>query len=121
LEPGQLADFRTLLRERRRDLLDEADRTVGGMVDSKETFADPTDRATMESSRNAMLRIRDRERKLLSKIDEALVRIEDGTYGMCEECGEPISVERLLARPVTTMCRDCKSDQENSERRKKGW
>ena len=107
--------------ERRRDLLDEAGRTVGGMTDSKETFADPTDRASMESNRNAMLRIRDRERKLLTKIDEALLRIEDGTYGICEECGEPISVERLLARPVTTMCVDCKSDQESSERRKKGW
>lgn len=121
METSQLEDFRRLLLERRRDLIDEAGRTVNGMNDVKESFPDPTDRASLESSRNALLRIRDRERKLLSKIDEALERIEDGTYGICEECGEDISVERLVARPVTTMCLECKADQENAERRRKRW
>lgn len=121
METSQLDDFRRLLLARRRDLIDEAGRTVEGMTGTKEGFPDPTDRATLESDRNAQLRIRDRERKLLSKIDEALERIEDGSYGICEECGEAISVERLLARPVTTMCIECKADQENAERRRKRW
>ena len=121
MEPAVLEEFEALLRERRRELVEEGDRTVVGMTGSKDTFPDPTDRASLESDRNAMLRIRDRERKLLSKIDEALERIGDGSYGICEECGEDISVERLVARPVTTMCLECKADQENAERRRKRW
>jgi DnaK suppressor protein len=109
--------FERLLTARRQELLDEAERTVGGMTDGKENFPDPTDRASLESDRNATLRIRDRERKLIAKIDEALLRIGDGTYGLCEACGEPIAVERLKARPVTTLCIDCKSAQEEEERR----
>ena len=113
----QLKSFEKLLAQRRQDLLDEAERTVGGMTDGKENFPDPTDRASLESDRNATLRIRDRERKLITKIDEAIQRIKDGTYGLCESCGEPIGVERLKARPVTTFCIDCKSAQEDEERR----
>jgi len=120
LNQRQLKSFRELLSGRRQELLDEADRTVNGMTDSKENFPEPADRAALESDRNALLRIRDRERKLISKIDSALQRIEDGTYGICEECGEPIGVERLKARPVTTLCIDCKSDQEAEERRQRG-
>jgi DnaK suppressor protein len=86
------------------------------MSDPIDTFPDPTDRATLETDRNFMLRIRDRERKLISKIKEALERIEDGTYGLCEACGEPIGEKRLLARPVTTLCIDCKARQEKQER-----
>jgi DnaK suppressor protein len=86
------------------------------MSDTIDTFPDPTDRATLETDRNFMLRIRDRERKLISKIKEALERIEDGTYGLCEACGEPISEKRLLARPVTTLCIECKARQEKQER-----
>ena len=71
--------------------------------------------SSLESNRNFELRIRDRERKLVGKIDEALKRIEDGTYGMCEECEEPIGVERLKARPVTTLCIVCKEEREQSE------
>jgi DnaK suppressor protein len=113
----QLKGFEKLLTERRQELLDEAERTVGGMTDGKDSFPDPTDRAALESDRNATLRIRDRERKLLSKIDEALVRIGDRSYGLCESCSEPISVARLKARPVTTLCIDCKNTQEAEERR----
>ncbi len=116
----QLKLFQRLLQDRRQELLDEAGRTVGGMTDSKETFPDPTDRASLESNRNAMLRIRDRERKLLTKIDDALLRIEDESYGLCESCGGPIGLNRLKARPVTTLCIDCKSDQESQERRLRG-
>jgi DnaK suppressor protein len=116
----QLKLFQRLLVSRRQELLDEAGRTVGGMTNGKENFPDPTDRASLESERNAELRIRDRERKLISKIDDALKRIEDGSYGLCESCGNPIGVDRLKARPVTTLCIDCKADQEVQERRQRG-
>ena len=116
----QLKPFYQLLMTRRQELLDEALRTVDGMTDTKENFPDPTDRASLEANRNAMLRIRDRERKLISKIDEALQRINDGTYGLCEACGGPIAMDRLRARPVTTLCIDCKADQEAQERRERG-
>ena len=112
--------FQRLLVRRKQELLDEAERTVGGMTDSKENFPDPTDRASLESNRNAMLRIRDRERKLITKIEDALKRIEEGSYGFCEACGGPIGIDRLKARPVTTLCIDCKSDQEDQERRQRG-
>lgn len=111
--------FRDLLNSRRQELLGEAGRTVSGMVDGKENFPEPADRAALESDRNATLRIRDRERKLISKIEEALQRIEDGSYGVCETCGEDIGVERLRARPVTTLCIQCKADQEAEERRQR--
>ncbi|MCB2226926.1 MAG: RNA polymerase-binding protein DksA [Desulfarculaceae bacterium] len=112
----KLESFRRLLEEKLDELLKEAERTVAGMTDSKENFPDPTDRAAMESDRNFLLRIRDRERKLISKIREALERIEDGSYGICESCGEDISEKRLKARPVTTLCIDCKKRQEANER-----
>lgn len=115
----ELSTFQKLLHERRRELLGEAERTVGGMGEGRELFPDPTDRATLEYNRNLTLRIRDRERKLLSKIDEALGRIEDGSYGRCEECGGEIGVDRLRARPVTTLCIACKSQQEAEERRRR--
>jgi DnaK suppressor protein len=86
------------------------------MTDSKENFPDPTDRASLESDRNFMLRIRGRERKLILKIEEALERIEDGSFGTCEKCGEDISEQRLKARPVTTLCIDCKKREEALEK-----
>jgi DnaK suppressor protein len=110
--------FKKLLTQRLDDLLEGANKTVSGMTDQRENFPDPTDRASMESERNFTLRIRDRERKLISKINEALERIDAGTYGICEECGEEISEKRLTARPVTTLCIDCKKRQENEERLK---
>jgi DnaK suppressor protein len=86
------------------------------MTDTEETFPDPTDRATLESDRNFMLRIRDRERKLIMKIREAMQRMEDGTFGLCESCGDEIGIDRLKARPVTTLCIECKRRQEANER-----
>jgi len=108
--------FKKILSERLDELLQEANKTVSGMTDLREHFPDPTDRASMESDRNFTLRIRDRERKLIGKIREALERLENGTFGICEECGEEISEKRLKARPVTTLCIDCKKKQENEEK-----
>ena len=109
--------FRRLLNERKQELLTGAGKTVDDMdEDGNGNFPDPTDRAALESDRNFTLRIRDRERKLIAKIEEALRRLEDGSYGVCEECGETIGTERLKARPVTTLCIACKADQEERER-----
>jgi len=107
--------FERLLQSQRKELLQDAERTVNEMTEKDESFADPADRASWESEASRDLRIRDRERKLVSKIDEALARIADGTFGECEECGEMISVGRLKARPVTTLCINCKSEQEMQE------
>lgn len=109
--------FRRLLEERRQEILAEAERAVGSMNgEGEEGYADPTDRASLESDRFFLLRMRDRERKLLAKIDEAFARLDDGSYGRCEECGAEIGLERLRARPVTTLCISCKSSQEARER-----
>lgn len=108
--------FRNFLNQRIQELRSEAGKTVEDM-DEDENFPDPADRASMESNRNSVLRIRDRERKLIFKIQEALRRLDDGTYGICEECGEEIGIERLKARPVTTLCIGCKSSQEIEERK----
>ena len=108
--------FKKLLNQRLDDLLSEANKTVSGMTSQKENLPDPADRATLESDRNFTLRIRDRERKLIAKINEALERIETRTYGICEECEEDISEARLKARPVTTLCIDCKKKQEIDEK-----
>ncbi len=89
------------------------------MTDEEETFPDPTDRASLESNRNLDLRIRDRERKLSQKIKKAMERIENGSFGICEVCGGEISEERLKARPVTTLCIDCKMAQEEEEKARK--
>lgn len=107
--------FRNLLTERLQTLLAKASDTVSGMTGEKASFPDPTDRAAMEADRNFTLRIRDRERKLIGKIREALERIDKGTYGTCEGCGEDISIKRLKARPVTTQCIDCKTEEEARE------
>jgi DnaK suppressor protein len=108
--------FKKLLAKRLDDLLVEANKTVTGMTDQGENFPDPTDRATLESDRNFTLRIRDRERRLIAKIKNALDRLDNGTFGICEECGEDISDKRLKARPVTTLCINCKKKQENQEK-----
>jgi DnaK suppressor protein len=108
--------FRNLLTNRLEELLSHADNTVLGMTAPKENFPDPADRATLEADRNFMLRIRDRENKLIKKIKKALERIDDGTFGICEKCGEDISTSRLKARPVTTLCIDCKTKEEAFEK-----
>jgi DnaK suppressor protein len=111
--------FRQLLNERMAELLGEADKTRTDMTGAAAPFPDPTDRASLETDRNFTLRIRDRERRLLTKIREAMERLEAGTFGQCEICGGEISEKRLIARPVTTMCIACKSRQEALERAKK--
>jgi len=119
MEKERLEYFRELLNERMKNLLEEAVKTVTGMTNERDTFPDPTDRANLETDRNFLLRIRDRERKLIGKIQEALARIDDGTFGICEECGDDISEDRLKARPVTTLCIDCKTKAEEEEKEKK--
>ena len=108
--------FKKYLEGRLDELLSQADDTVSGMTTPKENFPDPTDRAALEADRNFMLRIRDRESKLIKKIKQALERIDTGTYGICDSCGEDISIKRLKARPVTTQCIDCKSKEEALEK-----
>jgi RNA polymerase-binding transcription factor len=117
LNEADIVYFRQLLLERRAEILGEAERTAQGMGEEAETYADPTDRGVMEAERNRTLRIRDRERKLLSKIDAAIARLEAGTFGVCDECSDPIGAERLRARPVTTLCIACKAAEEEAERR----
>ena len=116
MERVQLEYFRSLLQKKLDDLLGEADKTLEEMTDMNDHFPDPTDRASVESDRSFELRIRDRERKLIKKINKALERIEEGTYGICEDCGEEIGTKRLTARPVTTRCIKCKSKQEKEEK-----
>ncbi len=116
MDAERLEFFRNLLKERLEEILGEADKTRNDMTSAVAPFPDPTDRASLETDRNFTLRIRDRERKLISKIREALDRIDDGTYGYCELCGGEINEKRLIARPVTTMCIACKSRQEALER-----
>jgi len=112
----QLDDFRSLLQSQLDELIQEALKTMDGMTNLKDTFPDPTDRASLETDRNFLLRIRERERKLIDKIKEALERIDQGTFGICEMCGKEISHERLMARPVTTLCIECKKKQEAREK-----
>ena len=116
MKKKDIENFKKHLAQRLEDLLNQAGNTVTGMTETKENFPDPTDRAALEADRNFMLRIRDREAKLIKKIKEALKRIENDTYGICESCGEDISIKRLKARPVTTQCIDCKSKEEALEK-----
>ncbi len=109
--------YRAILNGMREELLDGAEKTVNGMSGAeKENFPDPTDRAALETDRNFLLRVKDRERKLISKVDEALERLSDGSYGVCELCGESISTKRLEVRPVTTCCIECKTEEEEHEK-----
>jgi DnaK suppressor protein len=116
MKKKDLEQFKALLTGLLDELLNSAEDTVSGMSSQKETFPDPTDRASAETDRNFLLRIRDRESKLIKKIRQALERIDNETYGICEECGEDISIKRLEARPVTTLCIDCKNKQEAVEK-----
>ena len=114
----QLEHFRHILNTWKRDLMQEVDRTVLHMKDEAANFPDPNDRATQESEFSLELRTRDRERKLIRKIEEAIKRIEDGSYGYCIETGEEIGIKRLEARPVATLCVEA---QERRERREKQY
>lgn len=116
MDQKQLDHFRSILEKRLRELLGEADKTIEEMTETEENYPDLTDRAAVESDRGFELRIRDRERRLIKKIRKALERIDNGTYGICEGCGGEIGVKRLEARPVTTLCIECKSRQEQEEK-----
>ena len=117
LSPEKAEFFRQLLTKKINELLSEAGKTVSEMTNGlRENYPDPNDRASLESDRNFELRIRDRERKLILKMQEAIKRIDDNTFGICEVCGGPISEKRLMARPVTTLCINCKMKQEKMEK-----
>ena len=112
----QAEHFRQILQTWKRDLMEEVDRTVTHMKDEAANFPDPNDRATQEEEFSLELRTRDRERKLIRKIDEALKRIEDGSYGYCLETGEEIGIKRLEARPVATLSIEAQERRERRER-----
>ena len=116
MSDAQLEHFREILNAWKRELMYEVDRTVHHMQDEAANFPDPNDRATQESEFGLELRTRDRERKLLRKIDSALARIEEGTYGYCDETGEEIGLKRLEARPVATLCLEAQERRELAER-----
>ena len=115
MDQKDLEYFKKLLDDMLVEAQQKGDSTIKELGDGNENFADPADRATAESDRAFTLRIRDRERRLIKKVKEAQRRIEEGTYGICEECGEEISLARLKARPVTRLCISCKSRQEEGE------
>jgi DnaK suppressor protein len=108
--------FRHLLTEWLEELLAHADNSVESLLDPRETLPDPLDRASAESDRAWTLRIRYRESMLIKKIRESLEAIESKEYGICEDCGEDISIERLKARPVTSFCIPCKTKRESVEK-----
>jgi len=118
MNPAQEEHFRNILRAWRQELMEEVDRTVHHMQDEAANFPDPNDRASQESEFTMELRTRDRERKLLKKIDEALAAIDEGEYGYCEACGVEIGIRRLEARPTATLCIDCKTLDEIRERQR---
>lgn len=116
MDDKQLKKFKSQLEEMQKKIMDDVERTLNDMTTQAGNIPDPNDRATVESDRNFELRIRDRERKLMNKIEEALKRIEAGEYGICEDCGEDITIKRLEARPVAKYCIDCKTKQEQQEK-----
>ncbi len=116
MNANQLEHFRQVLLAWKRELMEEVDRTVHHMQDEASNFPDPNDRATQESEFGLELRTRDRERKLLKKISSALARIDDNSYGYCEETGEEIGLKRLEARPVATLCLEAQERRELAEK-----
>ncbi|EGV30667.1 transcriptional regulator, TraR/DksA family [Thiorhodococcus drewsii AZ1] len=118
MNPEQEEHFREILLAWKRSLMEEVDRTVHHMQDEATNFPDPNDRATQESEFSLELRTRDRERKLIKKIDEALGRLDEHDYGFCEACGVEIGIRRLEARPTATLCIDCKTLDEIREKQR---
>lgn len=112
----QLEHFKSILKNWRTKLMEEVDRTVHHMQDENHNIADPADRATQEEEFSLELRTRDRERKLIRKIDSTIAKIESKDYGFCEECGEEIGIKRLEARPTANMCIECKTLDEMREK-----
>lgn len=111
-----LKQIRALLQSKINELMVEAGKTVNDMAGQEEKLPDFNDRASQESELNLEIRMRERERKLILKMKDAIERIDAGEYGTCEECGEPIGVKRLLARPVTTLCIECKTVEEKRQK-----
>ena len=120
MSEGQLAHLRAMLSAWRTDLMEEVDRTVNHMQDEAANFPDPADRATQEEEFSIELRTRDRERKLIKKIDSTIERLDQNDYGYCETCGIEIGLRRLEARPTATQCVDCKALDEIKERQLHG-
>lgn len=118
MSPRMEAHFREILMAWKKELMEEVDRTVHHMQDEAANFPDPNDRASQESEFSMELRTRDRERKLLKKINEALDLVDEGEYGYCESCGVEIGVRRLEARPTATLCIDCKTLDEIREKQR---
>ena len=116
MNENQLKHFVNILNNWKAELMNEVDRTVHHMQDDAANFPDPNDRATQESEFSLELRTRDRERRLIKKIDESLKAIESGDYGFCDSCGIDIGIRRLEARPTATMCIDCKTLDEIREK-----
>lgn len=117
MDKEKLEYFKEILLKQKEELLEQARRTMSSLSqEGEEVPADLTDRASLEADRNFLLRIRDRERKLIAKIDETLQKIENGTYGICEMCGKEIEEERLKARPVASYCIECKKRLEALEK-----
>lgn len=112
----QLAHFKAILEAWKKQLMEEVDRTVHHMQDEAANFPDPSDRATQEEEFSLELRTRDRERKLIKKIDQTLDQIKNQEYGFCETCGEEIGIRRLEARPTANQCIDCKTLDEIKEK-----
>ena len=121
METERLEFFKGILQERLERLLQEAGETLGDLTEDKEALADALDIATMESNRDFQLRIRDRERVYIRKIQQALQQIDEGEYGYCTVCGEEIGEQRLIARIVATHCIDCKTEAEQLERRSRSY
>ncbi|MDH5767142.1 MAG: RNA polymerase-binding protein DksA [Gammaproteobacteria bacterium] len=116
----QTEHFRVILQNWKNELMEEVDRTVGHMKDDAANFPDPADRASQEEEFSLELRTRDRERKLIKKIEESLNMLDSGEYGFCETCGVEIGIKRLEARPTATQCIDCKSLDEIKEKQTRG-
>jgi DnaK suppressor protein len=120
MSEGQLEHFTSILQAWRSELMQEVDRTVTHMKDEAANFPDPADRATQEEEFSFELRTRDRERKLIKKIESTLELIENDDYGYCDSCGVEIGVKRLEARPTATLCIDCKTLAEIKEKQERG-
>ena len=117
MNSNKLMAIKKKLEKQKESLLQAAEQTLNDRIGKeKESIPDPTDQAVAELDDNFTLRLRGREQKLLKKIEEAIGRIDEGTYGVCDSCGEQIGVKRLEARPVTTLCIECKTQQEEEEK-----
>ncbi len=116
MDSKKMKQFEEQLLQKKEAIYSDVERTLSDLHKQKGNIPDPNDRATAESGRNFELRIRDREQKLLNKIEGALERIKNKSFGECEDCGEPIGLKRLEARPVTSLCIECKTRQEQHEK-----